>query len=220
MFLKRIEMYGFKSFAERITINFDSNMTGIVGPNGCGKSNISDAIRWVLGEQSIKSLRGEKMTDVIFAGAENRRALNMAEVTLVFDNSSHALNSDLEEIEVTRRIYNTDQDAEYLINHKNVRLRDVVDLILDSGLGTDSLSMISQGNISSFAEARPYDRRAIFEEAAGVAKYKKKKTESINKLERTKENLDQVSYILAELEKQVSPLKRARSLSSSTTSPV
>ena len=209
MFLKRIEMYGFKSFAERITINFDSNMTGIVGPNGCGKSNISDAIRWVLGEQSIKSLRGEKMTDVIFAGAENRRALNMAEVTLVFDNSSHALNSDLEEIEVTRRIYNTDQDAEYLINHKNVRLRDVVDLILDSGLGKDSLSMISQGNISSFAEARPYDRRAIFEEAAGVAKYKKKKTESINKLERTKENLDQVSYILAELEKQVSPLKRA-----------
>ena len=209
MFLKRIEMYGFKSFAERITINFDSNMTGIVGPNGCGKSNISDAIRWVLGEQSIKSLRGEKMTDVIFAGAENRRALNMAEVTLVFDNSSHALNSDLEEIEVTRRIYNTDQDAEYLINHKNVRLRDVIDLILDSGLGKDSLSMISQGNISSFAEARPYDRRAIFEEAAGVAKYKKKKNESINKLERTKENLDQVSYIMAELEKQVSPLKRA-----------
>ena len=103
MFLKRIEMYGFKSFADRITISFDSNMTGIVGPNGCGKSNISDAIRWVLGEQSIKSLRGEKMTDVIFAGAENRRALNMAEVTLVFDNSNHALNSELEEIEVTRR---------------------------------------------------------------------------------------------------------------------
>ena len=209
MFLKRIELQGFKSFADKQVIEFDKPMTGIVGPNGCGKSNISDAIRWVLGEQSVKSLRGDKMSDVIFAGAENRRALNMASVTLVIDNSSHYLNSQCDEIEITRRIYNTDQEAEYLINHKNVRLKDVLDLILDSGLGKDSLSMISQGNISSFAEAKPYERRAIFEEAAGVAKYKKKKAESLARLERTKDNLDRTFDILNELEKQISPIKRA-----------
>ena len=208
MFLKRIEMQGFKSFADRVVINFENSITGVVGPNGCGKSNISDAIRWVLGEQSIKSLRGEKMTDVIFSGSENRKAQNMAEVTLVFDNTEHYLNSDAEEIEVTRRIYNTEQDAEYLINRNHVRLKDVVDLILDSGLGKDSLSLISQGNIVSFAEAKPSERRAIFEEAAGVAKYKKSKTESIRKLESTKENLDRTYDILKELERQVSPLKR------------
>ena len=208
MFLKRIEMQGFKSFADRIVINFDDQVTGIVGPNGCGKSNISDAIRWVLGEQSIKSLRGEKMTDVIFAGSQSRKAVNMAEVTLVFDNSSKVLNSNDEEIEVTRRIYNGEQDAEYLINHNNVRLKDVVDLILDTGLGKDSLSIISQGNVVGFADAKPYERRGIFEEAAGVSKYKKRKIESLNKLERTKENLDRAQDILSELEKQVSPLKR------------
>lgn len=208
MFLKRIEMQGFKSFADRVVINFDNSVTGVVGPNGCGKSNISDAIRWVLGEQSVKSLRGEKMTDVIFSGSENRKAQNMAEVTLVFDNEKRYLNSDKDEIEVTRRIYNTDQDAEYLINRNQVRLKDVIDLILDSGLGKDSLSMISQGNISSFAEAKPHERRAIFEEAAGVSKYKKRKIESLSRLEKTKENLERTFDILNELEKQVSPLKR------------
>ncbi|MBP5280644.1 MAG: AAA family ATPase, partial [Erysipelotrichaceae bacterium] len=208
MFLKRIEMQGFKSFADNIKIDFEDPVTGIVGPNGCGKSNISDAIRWVLGEQSVKSLRGEKMTDIIFAGTEERKPMNMAEVTLVFDNSSHFLNSDLEEIELTRRIYNTDQDAEYLINKKNVRYKDILDLIMDTGLGKNSLSMISQGNVSAFAEAKPYDRREIFEDAAGVSKYKKRKIESLNKLERTKENLDRTFDILSELERQVSPLKR------------
>lgn len=208
MFLKRIEMQGFKSFADRIVIDFDNPVTGIVGPNGCGKSNISDAIRWVLGEQSVKSLRGDKMTDVIFAGSETRKPMSMAEVTLVFDNSNHYLNSELDEIEITRRIYNTEEDAEYLINHRNVRLRDIQDLILDTSLGKDSLSMITQGNISQFAEAKPYDRRGIFEEAAGVSKYKKRKIESLNKLERTKENLDRTLDILNELEKQVNPLKR------------
>ena len=208
MFLKRIEMQGFKSFADNIKIDFEDPVTGIVGPNGCGKSNISDAIRWVLGEQSVKSLRGEKMTDIIFAGTEERKPMNMAEVTLVFDNSNHFLNSDLEEIELTRRIYNTDQDAEYLINKKNVRYKDIIDLIMDTGLGKNSLSMISQGNVSAFAEAKPYDRREIFEDAAGVSKYKKRKIESLNKLERTKENLDRTFDILSELERQVSPLKR------------
>ena len=208
MFLKRIEMQGFKSFADDITINFEDPVTGIVGPNGCGKSNISDAIRWVLGEQSVKSLRGEKMTDIIFSGTEDRKPTNMAEVTLVFDNSNHQLNSDLPEVEITRRIYTTEQDAEYLINKKNVRYKDILDLVMDTGLGKNSLSMISQGNVMSFAEARPYDRREIFEDAAGVSKYKKRKIESLNKLERTKDNLDRTYDILSELERQVNPLKR------------
>ena len=210
MFLKRIEMHGFKSFADNIVINFENPVTGVVGPNGCGKSNISDAIRWVLGEQSVKSLRGEKMIDIIFAGTENRKPMDLAEVSLVFDNSKHQLNSDLEEVELTRRIYNTgeDSEAEYLINKQNVRYKDILDLVMDTGLGKNSLSMISQGNVMSFAEAKPYDRREIFEDAAGVAKYKKRKIESLNRLERTKENLERTFDILSELERQVSPLKR------------
>ncbi len=208
MFLKRIEMQGFKSFADRTVISFEHPITGVVGPNGCGKSNISDAVRWVLGEQSAKSMRGEKMNDVIFAGSADRRKLNMAEVSLIFDNSTHILNDEKEEIEVTRRLYRDSGDAEYLINRKNVRLRDVVELFLDTGLGRDSLSIISQGNVISFAEAKPYERRGIFEEAAGVAKFKKRKLESLSKLERTKTNLERSQDILMELEKQVSPLKR------------
>lgn len=207
MFLKRIEMQGFKSFADRVVINFDNPITGVVGPNGCGKSNITDAIRWVLGEQSVKNLRGSNMEDVIFNGSVDRNKVNMAEVTLVFDNSNKALNSASEEIEITRKLYRN-KEAEYLINRNRVRLKDVVDLILDSGLGKDSLSMISQGNITQFAESKPIDRRPIFEEAAGVSKYKKRKIESLAKLERTKENLDRIQDIVNELEKQVSPLKR------------
>ncbi len=208
MFLKRVEMHGFKSFADKTVISFEHAVTGIVGPNGCGKSNISDAVRWVLGEQSAKSLRGEKMNDVIFAGSADRRKLNMAEVTLVFDNSNHILNTDNEEVEVTRRLYRDSGDAEYQVNRKSVRLKDIVDLFLDTGLGRDSLSIISQGNVISFAEAKPVERRGIFEEAAGVAKFKKRKIESLSKLERTKENLERSHDILAELEKQVVPLKR------------
>ena len=208
MFLKRVELQGFKSFADKYVINFDNAVTGVVGPNGCGKSNITEAIRWVLGEQSVKSLRSDKMTDVIFRGAESRRAVGMAEVNLVFDNSEKSLNSDLEEIEITRRIYRNSGEAEYYINRNKVRLKDIIDLILDTGLGKDSLSMISQGNIISIAEAKPADRRAIFEDAAGVSKYKKRKIETINKLERTKGNLERSFDILSELEKQVSPLKR------------
>ncbi|MBQ3273140.1 MAG: AAA family ATPase, partial [Solobacterium sp.] len=207
MFLKRIEMQGFKSFADKTVISFDNPITGIVGPNGCGKSNISDAVRWVLGEQSARQMRGEKMHDVIFSGSADRRMLNMAEVTLVFDNGSHVLNTDKDEIEVTRRLFR-DGEAQYLINRNVVRLKDIVDLFLDTGLGKDSLSIISQGNVVSFAEARPQDRRGIFEEAAGVAKYKKRKIESLSRLERTRNNLERSQDILAELEKQVSPLKR------------
>ena len=208
MFLKRIEMQGFKSFADKTIISFEHPLTGIVGPNGCGKSNITDAVRWVLGEQSARSMRGDKMNDVIFAGSADRRKVNMAEVTLVFDNTSKVLNDEREELEVTRRLYRDSGDAEYLINRRNVRLKDVIDLFLDTGLGRDSLSIISQGNVLTFAEAKPYERRGIFEEAAGVAKFKKRKIESISKLQRTTDNLQRLTDVLNELEKQVSPLKR------------
>ncbi len=210
MNLKRIEIHGFKSFADKSVIEFEPGITGIVGPNGCGKSNISDAVRWVLGEQSAKSLRGSNMSDVIFAGSADRKPQNVAEVTLVFDNTDRFINYDYNEVEITRRLYRQNNEAEYLLNREPCRLKDIVDLIMDTGLGRDSLSIISQGNISSFADSKPEDRRGMFEEAAGVAKYKKRKIESIRKLERTKDNLDRVEDICLELEKQISPLKRQK----------
>lgn len=209
MFLNRIELQGFKSFADHTVITFDNPYTGIVGPNGCGKSNIADAIRWVLGEQSARNMRGSSMTDVVFAGSADRRGVNMAEVTLVFDNSKHYLNSDYEELEITRRLYKNTNESEYLINKTPCRLKDIIDLILDSGLGKDSLNIISQGHIAAFAEAKPIERRALFEEAAGVAKYKKRKTDSLNKLERTQDNIDRMQDVVSELERQVNPLRRA-----------
>ncbi|NLW15542.1 MAG: AAA family ATPase [Erysipelothrix sp.] len=209
MFLKKIEMQGFKSFADKVVISFDDSVTGVVGPNGCGKSNISDAIRWVLGEQSVKSMRGSSMTDVIFNGSETRKKVNIAAVTLVFNNENKFLNSDYEEVEVTRKLYRDTRESEYFINKVACRLRDIHDLVLDTGLGRDSLSIISQGSISFFAEARPIDRRVIFEEAAGVAKYKRRKVESIRKLERTQENVERMQDITEEIGKQVAPLKRA-----------
>ncbi|MBR2545186.1 MAG: chromosome segregation protein SMC [Erysipelotrichaceae bacterium] len=208
MFLKRIELQGFKSFADHTVITFDNPYTGIVGPNGCGKSNISDAIRWVLGEQSARNMRGQTMTDVVFAGAEGKRGVNLAEVTLVFDNSKKYLNTDYEEVEITRRLFKNTNESEYLINRTPCRLKDIVDLTLDTGLGKDSLSIISQGNIASFAEAKPIERRGLFEEAAGVAKYKKRKMESLSKLERTQNNIDNLNLVVNELEKQVAPLRR------------
>ncbi|MDI9540609.1 MAG: AAA family ATPase [Bacillota bacterium] len=208
MFLKQIILQGFKSFGNRTVIEFDSEYTGIVGPNGCGKSNIIDAIKWVLGEQSAKSMRGSSMSDVVFAGAEGKRAVSMAEVSLVFNNSKRQLNSDFAEIEITRRLYKNTNESEYLINNTTCRLRDIVDLVLDTGLGKDSLSIISQGTVQAFAEAKPIERRALFEEAAGVAKYKKRKIESLKKLSKTQDNIDRLNDILQELEKQVSPLKR------------
>lgn len=210
MYLKRIEMYGFKSFADRSIIEFKPGITGIVGPNGCGKSNINDAIRWVLGEQSAKSLRGSNMADVIFNGSEGRKPQNLAEVTLVFDNTDHYIASDYQEIEITRRLYRDGNEAEYLLNKQHCRLKDIIDLMMDTGLGRDSLSIISQGNISSFADAKPEERRSIFEEAAGVAKYKKRKDESLRKLERTTENLDRVQDIVYELERQINSLRRQK----------
>ena len=210
MYLKKIELHGFKSFADKVNIEFQPGITGIVGPNGCGKSNISDAVRWVLGEQSVKSLRGSNMADVIFAGSQGRRAQNLAEVTLIFDNSDRMLNYDYNEVEITRRIYRQGNEAEYLLNRQQCRLKDITDLLLDTGLGRDSLSIISQGNISNFADSRPEERRAIFEEAAGVSKYKKRKIEAIRKLERTTDNLNRIKDIVYELEKQIAPLKKQK----------
>ena len=209
MFLKRIEIQGFKSFADRVNISFDHSVTGIVGPNGCGKSNIVDAIRWVLGEQSVKSLRGSTMTDVIFTGSEHRRQVNFAEVTLVFDNSDRAFNLAFDEVEITRRIHRENAEGEYLINKAPCRLRDISSLTMDSGIGRDSLSLISQGTITGFSEAKPIDRRGIFEEAAGVAKYRKRKDEAIGKLAKTEANLERINDIYLELQKQVYPLKKA-----------
>ncbi|MDD4642991.1 MAG: AAA family ATPase [Erysipelotrichaceae bacterium] len=210
MFLKRIEIQGFKSFADKTVLNFDHPITGIVGPNGSGKSNISDAVRWALGEQSVKALRGDaSMTSIIFSGSTERRTVNMAEVTLVFDNMKRYLAVDYDEVEITRRIHRSNGDVEYFINKVPCRLKDILDITMDSGLSKDSLNVISQGNIASFADAKPLDRRSFFEEAAGVSKYKKKKTEAVSKLSRTQENLDRANDIIIELEKQVNPLKRA-----------
>lgn len=209
MFLKRIELQGFKSFADKTVIQFDQDITGIVGPNGCGKSNVNDAIRWVLGEQSVKSLRsGTNMSDIIFSGSEYRKPVNMARVTLVFDNSTRVFDSDFDEIEITRQILRANNEASYFINKTPCRLKDINDLVMDTGLGKDSLSIITQGNISSFADAKPEDRRSLFEEAAGVAKYKKRKKMSLSKLEQTKENLDRLQDILDELERQIGPLEK------------
>lgn len=209
MFLKRIELQGFKSFADKTVIQFDQDITGIVGPNGCGKSNVNDAIRWVLGEQSVKSLRsGMNMSDIIFSGSEYRKPVNMARVTLVFDNSTRVFDSDFDEIEITRQILRANNEASYFINKTPCRLKDINDLVMDTGLGKDSLSIITQGNISSFADAKPEDRRSLFEEAAGVAKYKKRKKISLSKLEQTKENLDRLQDILDELERQIGPLEK------------
>jgi len=209
MFLKRIEIQGFKSFADRVNITFDHSITGVVGPNGCGKSNIVDAIRWVLGEQSVKSLRGSAMTDVIFTGSELRRSVNFAEVTLVFDNSDRSFDLSFDEVEITRRLHRQNSEAEYLINKTPCRLKDILSLTMDSGIGRDSLSLISQGTITSFSEAKPIDRRGIFEEAAGVAKYRKRKDEAVSKLEKTQVNLERINDIYLELQKQVYPLKKA-----------
>lgn len=207
MYLKRIETIGFKSFADKTVVEFERGVTAVVGPNGSGKSNISDAIRWVLGEQSAKSLRGGKMEDIIFAGTSTRKALNFAEVTLVLDNSCQSLPIDYDEVSITRRVYRTG-DSEYLINKQKVRLKDVIDLIMDSGIGHDSLSIISQDKVKSIVEARVEDRRVIIEEAAGVLKYKMRKKEATRKLESTSDNLSRVQDIIYELEDQVEPLRK------------
>lgn len=206
MFLKRLDVVGFKSFAERVTVDFVPGVTAVVGPNGSGKSNITDAIRWVLGEQSAKSLRGAKMEDVIFSGSDSRKAQNFAEVTLTLDNGDHGLPIDYSEVSVTRRVFRSG-DSEYLINKQTCRLKDIVDLFMDSGLGREAFSIISQGRVEEILNSKAEDRRTIFEEAAGVLKYKTRKKKAEGKLFETQDNLNRVNDILHELESQVEPLK-------------
>ena len=207
MKLKSIRAYGFKSFADKMEIEFKTNITAIVGPNGSGKSNIVDAVRWVLGEQSVKSLRGSSsMSDVIFAGSETRAPFRRCEVALTFDNESHFLNTDLKEVEIKRILYYTGEN-EYFINNVKVRLKDITNILLDSGIGSDAYNIISQGNIEEIVNSKPVDRRVILEGAAQVLKYKNRKNESLRKLEKTKDNLEKVDLVIKELEVSVLPLK-------------
>lgn len=207
MYLKSIRAQGFKSFADKLDLEINPGITGIVGPNGSGKSNIVDAVRWVLGEQSVKSLRGQNnMTDCIFSGSESREAQKRAMVALVFDNSDHYLHSDFKEVEIKRIVYSTGEN-EYFINNARVRLKDVTDLFIDSGAGTNAFNIISQGNVTDIVNSKSSDRRVIFESAAGVLKYKKRKEESLKKLEKTEENLMRIKLVIDELATTVEPLK-------------
>lgn len=209
MYLERIEISGFKSFADKTVIAFDKGVTAIVGPNGSGKSNLSEAIKWVLGEQSAKSLRGKKMDDIIFAGSQTRKAVNVAEVTLVLNNEDGFLPLDFSEIQITRRM-NRNGESECFINKKPCRLKDIVHLFMDSGLGKDSFSIISQGKVETIFHNKPEERRGMIEEVAGVLKYKTRKQEASRKLERTQDNLDRVEDILFEIEKQLKPLAQQK----------
>ncbi len=207
MRLKSIKASGFKSFADKIDIEIKDGITGIVGPNGSGKSNVVDAVRWVLGEQSVKALRGSKeMSDVIFQGSASRKPMTRASVTLVFDNDDHYLNSDYKEIEIKRIVYSSGEN-EYLLNNTRVRLKDITDLFLDSGAGREAFSIISQGKIGEILNSKPEDRRSIIEEAAGVLKYKKRKIDSLKKLEKTNDNLSKIDLIIKELSTSLDPIR-------------
>ena len=207
MYLKEIVTTGFKSFADKLDIKLDDKITCIVGPNGSGKSNVVDAVRWVLGEQSVKSLRGDgSMSDVIFSGSKSRNPLNVASVELVFDNTDHYINVPYTEISIKRKVYRTGEN-EYYLNGEKCRLKDVTNLLLDTGMGKESFNIISQGEVEKILSNSPNDRRVIFEEAAGILKYKRRKEEALRKLDRTHNNLDRVNDIINELEIQVEPLK-------------
>lgn len=214
MQLKKIILKGFKSFPEKTVLTFEHGVTAIVGPNGSGKSNIIEAIRWVMGEQSAKRLRGDRMNDVIFSGTHERKPLNIAEVELILDNSDGYLDIEFEEVSVLRRISRTG-DSTYMINQQECRLRDISDLFMDSGLGRESFSIISQGQVEAVFNSKPEDRRGIFEEAAGVYKYKVRKQDAERKLDQTQENLDRVQDILYELEAQLEPLKKQSDIAQS-----
>ena len=207
MYLKGIITSGFKSFADKIDLKLDDKITCIVGPNGSGKSNVVDAVRWVLGEQSVKSLRGEgSMSDVIFSGSKSRSPLNVASVELVFDNTDHYINIPYTEISIKRRVYRSGEN-EYYLNNEKCRLKDITNLLLDSGMGKESFNIISQGEVDKILSNSGTDRRVIFEEASGILKYKKRKEEALRKLDRTHNNIERVNDIITELEMQITPLK-------------
>ncbi len=207
MYLKKITIKGFKSFADKTILDLEKGITGIVGPNGSGKSNVVDAVRWVLGEQSTKSLRAnDSMTDVIFAGSKSREKSNQAYVAITFDNTDKFMNLDYNEIEIKRQVY-IDGTNEYYINNEKVRLKDITEFLIDSGIGKESFNIISQGKIDDILSSKPENRRLVFEDAAGVLKYKKRKEEANKKLERTSNNIDRINDIINELEVQIEPLK-------------
>ncbi len=207
MYFKRLELLGFKSFADKTTLDFEAGVTAIVGPNGCGKSNISDAIRWVLGEQSAKSLRGSSMEDVIFNGSSAKEALNFTEVSLTLSNQTRILPIDYDEVTISRRLYRSGE-SEYLLNKNNVRLRDVHELLMGTGIGTESYSIIEQGKMDVILNSRPDERRVIFEEAAGITKFKSQKKEALRKLEQTDQNLLRVNDIIQEVKRQIGSIER------------
>src|SRR5213592_1770473 len=207
MHLQSLELFGFKSFADKTIFNFHEGVTAIVGPNGCGKSNVCDAVRWVLGEQSAKSLRGGEMADVIFNGAESRKPLGFAEVSLNFTECSEELGVAWHEVRVTRRIYR-DGNSEYFLNKTGCRLRDIHNLFADTGVGRAAYSVMEQGKIDLILSSRPEDRRSVFEEAAGITKYKTDKKEALRKLEATEANLLRIGDIIKEVKRQIGSLQR------------
>src|ERR687887_2813351 len=207
MHLQSLELLGFKSFADKTLLNFHEGVTAIVGPNGCGKSNVLDAARWVLGEQSAKSLRGDEMADVIFNGSETRKPVGFAEVSLTFTDCAEELGIDWHDVRVTRRVYR-DGNSEYLLNKTLCRLRDIQSLFADTGIGRSAYSMMEQGKIDMILSSRPEDRRAVFEEAAGITKYKSQKREALRKLEATEANLIRLADIIKEVKRQIGSLQR------------
>ena len=206
MFLKSIEIRGFKSFADKTEILLRDGITAIVGPNGSGKSNISDAIRWVLGEQSVKSLRGGKMEDVIFAGTEFRKPLGLSQVSLILDNSDNKLPIDYNQVTISRRLYRSGE-SEYYINNTKCRLKDIHELFMDTGIGKEGYSIIGQGKIESLLSGNPEERRGLLEEAAGIVKYKSRKIESEKKLQAAENNIVRINDILATYEERLEPLR-------------
>src|SRR4249920_3517601 len=207
MHLQSLELFGFKSFADRTLFNFHEGVTAIVGPNGCGKSNVLDAVRWALGEQSAKSLRGDEMADVIFNGADTRKPVGFAEVSLTFTDCAEEFGIDWHDVRVTRRVYR-DGNSEYLLNKTVCRLRDIQNLFADTGIARAAYSMMEQGKIDMILSSRPEDRRAIFEEAAGITKYKAQKREALRKLEATEANLLRIGDIIKEVKRQIGSLQR------------
>src|ERR1700758_767692 len=207
MYLKSIELAGFKSFAHRTTLNLHRGVSAIVGPNGCGKSNVLDAIRWALGEQSAKALRGGEMADVIFSGTDTKQAVGVAEVSLTFAECEKDLGVEYNEVNITRRVYR-DGRSDYLLNRVPCRLKDIQMLFMDTGIGRSAYSIMEQGRIDQILSARPEDRRAIFEEAAGVTKYKAQKKEALRKLEYTDANLLRLADIMKEVKRQIGSLQR------------
>ncbi|MDU0324447.1 AAA family ATPase, partial [Clostridium butyricum] len=209
MFLKSLEIRGFKSFADKTELKFKKGVTAVVGPNGSGKSNISDAVRWVLGEQSIKVLRGGKMEDVIFAGTQFRKPVGLAQVSLTLDNSDEQLATEYNEVTVSRRIFRSGE-SEYLINNNKCRLKDVTNLFMDTGIGKEGYSLIGQGKIEAILSGKPEERRALLEEAAGIVKFKNRKEEAEKKLSNTDDNLVRINDILSTYEERIEPLRIER----------